>query len=287
MMKEFLALFLMIVMASCSSTGSKMVDPTSTDFVSGEVAKYVQVADQPAEISFSRSEENDSTQYIRLKTSLIMKTDGFDNMKADEVLFQDTLSVAMVDLQDGEGGDVTRLHLSGASLPALQTLLTGSAGDTAEVVFEAVCHDRKDARNRFRAATKFTPSLTADVEPVVVGFHLMTGYTKLRWGVKHKYEFRLMLDGSVTYTCYTYLNDTGKTESISWRGTWTSDSYERGNGWVGYYDLLITGWGGSTIEYFIPKSLDYLYDEWLDMKKNNTNAGYRIVKSEKITKKKS
>lgn len=286
-MKRLFALSTVIVMASCSSTGPKMVDPTSTDFLSGEVARYVQVADQPAEITFARSEENDSVQYIRLKTRLMMKSDGLEDLQADEVLFPDTMAVAFVDLQDGEGGNVTRLHLSGSSLPALQSLLTGASGDTAEVVFEALCHDRKDAKNRFRAATRFTPTQTADVEPVVIGFHVMTGYTKTRWGVRNKRELRLMLDGSVSYTYYTYFNDTGKTESSTWRGIWTADSYERGNGRIAYYHLLITGWGGSTIELFLPKSLDCLYDEWLDMKKSNTNAGYRIVKSEKITRKKS
>ena len=129
-------------MASCSSNAPRMINPTSADFASGGVAHYLQVANQPAELSLSRSEEDASMRYIRLKTILAMKSDGLRKTKADDVKFPDTLAAAAVTLVDGEGAPVAELRLSDASLPALRKLLTGNAGDTTQVVFEAAYPDK-------------------------------------------------------------------------------------------------------------------------------------------------
>lgn len=278
---------MMVAMASCSSNAPRMVNPTSADFASGGVAHYLQVANQPAELSLSRSEEDASMRYIRLKTILAMKSDGLRKTKADDVKFPDTLAAAAVTLVDGEGAPVAELRLSDASLPALRKLLTGNAGDTTQVVFEAAYPDKGEARDLFRSVAEFTPSQTADIEPVAVGFYILTEYVKRPWGVRNRYELRVLYNGTAEYVCYSHYPDSGKTETNTWRGIWTSDTYERGSGRVGYYQLLINGWGGSTIRLFLPKSLDHLYDDWGCMVKSNTGAGYRIVKSETLTRKAS
>lgn len=288
-MKKNLILAMMIMMVSCSSS-SKKIDSTSVNFVSGEVAMYVQVADQPAEVSFSRSEDDASVGYIRLKTILKMNTEGLKNMQASNVRFQ-TLPIASVDLEDDEGNKVLKLQLSKASLPALKTLLTGAAGDTAEVVFETVCNDIKEAKKQFRAATKFAPSQTADI---VIGFHIMTDYSKTVYGSKDKCEIVLMLDGTVKTKFHThntsYYTREVSTESSPWRkGTWTIKTFERGNGIIEYYDMIMTGWGNSTIRFGMSKNMDYVYRlTWgvSDMVKNNTSEGYKIIKVENITTKK-
>ena len=92
---------MMVAMASCSSNAPRMINPTSADFASGGVAHYLQVANQPAELSLSRSEEDASMRYIRLKTILAMKSDGLRKTKADDVKFPDTLAAAAVTLVDG------------------------------------------------------------------------------------------------------------------------------------------------------------------------------------------
>ena len=249
---------MMVAMASCSSNAPRMINPTSADFASGGVAHYLQVANQPAELSLSRSEEDASMRYIRLKTILAMKSDGLRKTKADDVKFPDTLAAAAVTLVDGEGAPVAELRLSDASLPALRKLLTGNAGDTTQVVFEAAYPDKGEARDLFRSVAEFTPSQTADIEPVAVGFYILTEYVKRPWGVRNRCELRVLYNGTAEYVYYSHYPDSGKTETNTWRGIWTSDTYERGSGRVGYYQLLINGWGGSTIRLFLPKSLDHL-----------------------------
>lgn len=153
----------MIMLVSCSGVGSKQITPTSTEFTSGDLAKYIEVVDQPSELLFDEKDGAIATQYIRLKVTLRMTKDGFKNVDARDINFTGLLSVATINLVDENGSEIQDLSIKSEELLKLQKLLTGSEGDTQEIVFEGEYHNGDDAPKWFEQASKFTPYLTADI----------------------------------------------------------------------------------------------------------------------------
>lgn len=165
-MKNFSYLYtiLMVLLASCSSgVGPKEITPTSTEFTSGELAKYIEVVDQPSKLTFAEQDGFIATQYIQLKVTLRMSKDGFKNVDAHDINFTGLLSVAIINLVDENGIDVQDLSIKDEDLLKLKKLLTGSEGDTEEIVFEGEYHNPDDAPEWFKQAKQFTPYLTGDV----------------------------------------------------------------------------------------------------------------------------
>lgn len=154
----------MVLLASCSSgVGPKEITPTSTEFTSGELAKYIEVVDQPSKLTFAEQDGFIATQYIQLKVTLRMSKDGFKNVDAHDINFTGLLSVAIINLVDENGNDVQDLSIKDEELLKLKKLLTGSEGDTEEIVFEGEYHNPDDAPEWFKQAKQFTPYLTGDV----------------------------------------------------------------------------------------------------------------------------
>ena len=155
---------LMAMLTSCSSgVGSKVITPTSTEFTSGELAKYIEVVDQPSELTFAEKDGTIATQYIRLKVTLQMTKDGFENVDARDIHFTSLLSVAIINLVDENGTKVQDLSIKSEDMLKLKKLLTGSEGDTEEIVFEGEYHNHDDAPKWFEQANQFTPYLTGDI----------------------------------------------------------------------------------------------------------------------------
>lgn len=154
--------FLLAMMTSCSS-GPKEITPTSTEFTSGELAKYIEVEDQPSELTFTEKDGAIPTQYISLKVTLKMIKDGIKNVDARDISFTRLLSVACIKLVDENGVEIQDLSIKSEDMLKLQKLLTGSEGDTEEIVFEGEFHNSDDAPKWFEQACKFTPYLTADI----------------------------------------------------------------------------------------------------------------------------
>lgn len=159
------AAMLLAVLASCSSGGTdtKTITPTSTEFTSGELAKYVEVVNQPSELTFVEKDGAISTQYIRLKVTLKMVKDGFKDVDPRDISFTGLLSVAVINLVDENGTEVQDLNVKSEDMLKLQKLLTGNEGDTAEIIFEGEFHNPKDAPDWFKEAKLFTPYLSCDV----------------------------------------------------------------------------------------------------------------------------
>ena len=163
---KFLAMIsLMAALASCSSgNDSKMITPTSTEFPSGELAKYIEIADQPSELTFAETEGSMPTQYIRLKVTLKLVRDGLKDVDARDINFTGLLSVAVIKLVDENGSDIQDLDLKYEEILTLQKLLTGNVGDTAEITFEGEFHNHDDAPTWFKQATQFSPYLSGDID---------------------------------------------------------------------------------------------------------------------------
>ena len=154
--------FLLAMMTSCS-TGPKEITPTSTEFTSGELAKYIEVEDQPSELTFTEKDGAIPTQYISLKVTLKMIKDGIKNVDARDISFTQLFSVACIKLVDENGAEIQDLSIKSEDCLKLKKLLTGSEGDTEEIVFEGEFHNSDDAPKWFEQACKFTPYLAADI----------------------------------------------------------------------------------------------------------------------------
>ena len=160
----FIYALLMAMLVSCSSNvGPKEITPTSTEFTSGELAKYIEVVDQPSELTFSETEGSFPAQYIRLKITLRLTKDGIKDVDAHDISFTSLLSVATINLVDENGSNIQELSVKTEDILKLKKLLTGSVGDTEEIIFEGEYHNHDDAPKWFEQACQFTPYLTGDI----------------------------------------------------------------------------------------------------------------------------
>ena len=156
--------FLLAMMTSCSSgVGPNEITPTSTVFTSGELAKFIEVVDQPSELTYAEKDGAIGTQYIRLKVTLKMTKDGFKNVDARDINFTSLLSVAIINLVDENGTTIQDLSVKSEDMLKLKKLLTGSEGDSEEIVFEGEYHNSDDAPKWFEQASQFTPYLSGDI----------------------------------------------------------------------------------------------------------------------------
>lgn len=166
-MKKIFTIITMLAMAmlvSCSSgVEPKEITPTSTEFTSGELAKYIEVVDQPSELTFSETEGSIPAQYIRLKVTLRLTKDGIKDVDARDIDFTSLLAVAIINLVDENGSNVQDLSVKNEDILKLKKLLTGSVGDSEEIIFEGEYHNHDDAPKWFEQTIKFTPYLTGDI----------------------------------------------------------------------------------------------------------------------------
>lgn len=157
------AVSLLTMLMSCSDTDNKTITATSTEFTSGELAKYVVIDDESAELFYAEQDGVIPSQYIRLKVTLKMIKDGYTNVDARDIDFTSLLAVAIINLVDENGTTIQDLSVKNEDLLKLKQLLTSAEGTTEEIVFEGEFHNSDDAPKWFRNAVKFTPYLTGDI----------------------------------------------------------------------------------------------------------------------------
>ena len=64
----FIAAIFCAIMTSCSSGNEpKLINPTSTEFTTGEIAKHVEIVDQASELSFAVREGSIETLQTRVR----------------------------------------------------------------------------------------------------------------------------------------------------------------------------------------------------------------------------
>ena len=159
----FSAVLLFSLLISCKH-GTKSITPTSTEFTSGELAKYIAVVEEPAELSLSEQDSGPiSSQSITLKVKLELVKDGIKNVDPRDIDFTSLLSVAVINLVDDNGATIQDLNVKEDELFKLKKLLTSEKGTTETIIFEGKYHNSKGAREWYKNTTQFTPHLTADL----------------------------------------------------------------------------------------------------------------------------
>lgn len=151
---------------SCSSSNEpKEILPTSTDFISGELAKLIEVVDEPCQLSYAEQDGTIETQFIKLKVKLRLTKESPELKKVDarDINFTSLLSVAIISLVDINENKVQDLDIKSVDLLKLKKLLQGEKGDEETVTFESEYHNSKDAPKWYEQIAAFTPYLTGDV----------------------------------------------------------------------------------------------------------------------------
>lgn len=150
---------------SCSSNDPKEISPTSTEFTSGELAKLIEVVDEPCQLSYAEKEGAIATQFIKLKVKLRLKKESPELKKADahDINFTGLLSVATINLVDENDTKIQDLDIKSEDLLKLKKLLQGEEGTEEIITFEGEFHNSDDAPTWYKEAAAFTPYLTGDV----------------------------------------------------------------------------------------------------------------------------
>lgn len=162
-----IAAIAIVLLTSCSSSNEpKNISPTSTDFTSGELAKLIEVVDEPSQLSYAEQDGAIATQFIKLKVKLRLIKESPELRKVDarDIDFTGLLSVATVNLVDENETKVQDLEVKSEDLLKLKKLLQGEKGDEETITFEGEFHNSKDAPKWFSQAAAFTPYLTGDIQ---------------------------------------------------------------------------------------------------------------------------
>lgn len=161
---SFLILLGLVTSCGGGNTKPKEIEPTSTEFSSGELARYIEVENEASELTYSEVKGAIGTQYIRLNVPVKMVKDGFKDIDPRDISFTKLFAIAVVDLIDENGSKVQDLNLKSDDYLKLKKLLTQEEGATEVLVFEGEFHNHEDAPKWFEAAVGYTPTLTADIQ---------------------------------------------------------------------------------------------------------------------------
>lgn len=160
-----IAILSLFVLGSCSSDAPKEILPSSTDFTSGELAKLIEVVDEPSQLSYAEKDGVIGSQYIILKVKLKLTKESPDlqGMDPRDIDFASLSSVAIVKLQDKNGIMLQELKLKSEDLLKFKKLLQKNVGDVETITFEEEFHNSEDAPKWFEQTKTFSPYLTGDI----------------------------------------------------------------------------------------------------------------------------
>ena len=210
----YITILVMVALCSCSSSNEpKEISPTSTEFTSGELAKLIEVVNEPCQISYAEKDGAIGTQYIKLKVKLklVKESPELQNVDARDINFTELLSVATVNLVDENETNVQDLDVKSEDLLKLKKLLQGKKGDEETITFEGEFHNSDDAPKWFEQTTAFTPYLTADViagdgdvKSTTSSFDLEGSHDLSGVVDKYPITMHLDIDGSIVKGSYYY-----------------------------------------------------------------------------------
>ena len=204
---------ILATMMSCSSNEPKEISPTSTEFTSGELAKLIEVVDEPCQLSYAEKDGAIASQFIKLKVKLklIKESPELKKVDAHDIDFTGLLSVATINLVDENDTKIQDLDIKSEDLLKLKKLLQGEEGTEETFTFEGEFHNSDDAPTWFKESAAFTPYLTGDV---VVGDGVVTsasggfeldGSHDLHGSVdKYQITMHLEIDGTIVKGAYYY-----------------------------------------------------------------------------------
>ncbi len=154
--------FIAALFTSCSGDGKELT-PTSTQFNSGDIARMVEVVDEPCEFTYAEKDGAIPTQIMRLKVKLKNIDGSLKGVDPRDISFTGLLSVATVKVNDANGIELVKLDVAESDMLKLKTLLAGEKDATDEIMFEGSFNNSEMAPEWFKNAATFAPDLTATI----------------------------------------------------------------------------------------------------------------------------
>lgn len=146
-----------LALVSCTNSGAKHIVPKGTEFVDGELAKYISIVNESSEFYWT---DDGEWSHGMIKTKLKLIDESLKGTDPADIHFKNFYTtVCLVDQNNIElGTDYKHFRLNSESTLKLKRLLTQSrVGDMIEVVFEGRTFDPDDAY-------AFKPIVSSDIE---------------------------------------------------------------------------------------------------------------------------
>ena len=281
MKKLFFVIATVFALVSCGPTEkSKTINATSTQFLSGKLAEYVEVAEEPFTL-WSRLGENDK-RTLELVLPLHLKKKTLAEMEVDssKLSFENNDALLAVNLVDDNGNVVAKLCLLAEYSVELAALIAGVVETTIYLPFVAD-FGAKEAESIFSKATKFTPDQTSNINPVVAGIKIKAEHYSSFWVLPGltKMEIIIKNGGEATIKTNTIYENGMKPDQHINSGVWSlACGVVRGTKQYDYYEVVEFAKYGN-ITYYIPTTYDYVFygeDGYYDMHSNDRTSTYSI-----------
>lgn len=161
----YVTIMVMVAMCSCSSSNEpKEISPTSTEFTSGELAKLIEVVDEPCQLIYAEKEGGVGSQFFRLKVKLklIKESPELKEIDARDIRFKGWANATINLIDKNETTIIEDLEVKSEDVLKLKKLLKGDEGDEEMITFEKEFHNSDDAPKWFEQVSAFTPYSTCD-----------------------------------------------------------------------------------------------------------------------------
>ena len=144
---------------------TKTIEPVSTDFQYGQVARYVEVESQPVTLTLIQDEYAGMPRQIwRAEVPLKLIKAGYEGVDPRDINLTRLMSVAIIEILDSNGTTLFDLDIKDSL--SLKKLLTKSEGTVETIVFEKETYNSEKTPQWFNDAKSFKPGGTADIEVV-------------------------------------------------------------------------------------------------------------------------
>lgn len=170
----FAAIVAAFTMVSCGGSGNgkseesntKTIKATSTRFEWGDLAKYIEVANEEATLSWSEQEGGIASQTFKLEVELRLKKEikAIADVDPYDIGLVGLLSGAIIELVDSDGSELIDVDLFNGDCLGFKEFLKGKAGDVKVITFAGEFHNSDDAPKWFKNAVGFKPTGTGSLQ---------------------------------------------------------------------------------------------------------------------------
>lgn len=158
-------------MTSCGSESgseknSKTIKATTTRFEYGDLAKYIEVANEEATLSWSEQDGTIPMQTFKLDVELRLKKQIKEIADVDvyDIDLVRLLCGVYIELVDSNGSELVDVDIASGDHIAFKEFLKGNAGDVKVITFVGEFHNSEAAPKWFNNAVGFKPGGTCSLQ---------------------------------------------------------------------------------------------------------------------------
>ena len=160
-------------MVSCGGSGNgdadsntKTIKATTTRFEYGDLAKYIEIANEEATLSWSEKAGAIASQTFKLDVELKLrkKIDDIADVDPYDIGLINLLCGANIALVDSNGNEIVDVDITSGDSMSFKEFLKGNAGDVKVITFVGEFHNSEEAPKWFKNAVGFKPGGTCGLQ---------------------------------------------------------------------------------------------------------------------------